>query len=106
MRRGEVWWARLPEPFGRRPVLLLTRDGAYAYLSLIVVAPLTTRIRDLRSHVPLDPVVDHVPAQSCVNADHLQAIGKEWLEERITTLGAAKLADVEAAIHFALALER
>ncbi len=29
MRRGEVWWAELPERVGRRPVVLLSRDSAY-----------------------------------------------------------------------------
>ena len=28
MRRGEVWWANLPPPAGRRPVLITTRDSA------------------------------------------------------------------------------
>ena len=30
MRRGEVWWADLPAPAGRRPVVLLSRNEAYA----------------------------------------------------------------------------
>jgi mRNA interferase MazF len=29
MKRGEVWWATLPEPVGRRPVVLLSRNAAY-----------------------------------------------------------------------------
>ena len=28
MRRGGVWWADLPPPAGRRPVLIITRDSA------------------------------------------------------------------------------
>ena len=27
MKQYEIWWAELPEPVGRRPVLLLTRDA-------------------------------------------------------------------------------
>ena len=30
MMRGEVWWANLPPPIGRRPVLLLSRNRAYS----------------------------------------------------------------------------
>jgi hypothetical protein len=33
MRQYEVWWASLPQPAGRRPVLLLSRNGAYGYLN-------------------------------------------------------------------------
>jgi len=39
VRRGEIWWADLPPPAGRRPVLLLSRDEAYAIRGLITVAP-------------------------------------------------------------------
>jgi hypothetical protein len=33
VKQFEVWWADLPEPAGRRPVLLLSRNDAYGYLS-------------------------------------------------------------------------
>ena len=36
MKRGEVWWARIDK---RRPVVLLSRDEAYAIRGLVVVAP-------------------------------------------------------------------
>ncbi len=29
MKRGEVWWAELPKPSGRGPVILLSRNEAY-----------------------------------------------------------------------------
>ena len=31
MRQFEIWWANLPAPAGRRPVLLLSRNDAYRY---------------------------------------------------------------------------
>jgi mRNA-degrading endonuclease toxin of MazEF toxin-antitoxin module len=30
MRRGEVWWADLPAPAGKRPVVLLSRNDRSA----------------------------------------------------------------------------
>jgi mRNA interferase MazF len=30
MKRGEIWWAEPPTSAGRRPVLLLSRNEAYA----------------------------------------------------------------------------
>jgi len=41
MRRGEIWWAELPAPGGRRPVLLLSRNEAYVVRQLVTVAPIT-----------------------------------------------------------------
>ena len=55
MRRGEVWWAELASPAGRRPVLLLSRNDAYDVRELVTVAPVATRIRHIPSKVPLSP---------------------------------------------------
>src|SRR5207248_199108 len=53
LRQYEIWWADLPGPAGRRPVLLLSRDGAYAFLSKVVAAEITTTIRRIAIEVPL-----------------------------------------------------
>ena len=45
MKRGEVWWANLPQPLGRRPVVLLSRDEAYSIRNAVTVAEVTRRIR-------------------------------------------------------------
>jgi mRNA-degrading endonuclease toxin of MazEF toxin-antitoxin module len=41
MRQFEIWWASLPLPAGRRPVLLLSRNGSYSYLTKITAAEVT-----------------------------------------------------------------
>ena len=53
VRQYEVWWARLPEPVGRRPVMLLSRDPAYAYLSRVIVVEVTSTIRGIPVEVLL-----------------------------------------------------
>lgn len=104
MRRGEVWWANLPAPWGRRPVVLLARNQAYAVLTWVMVAPLTTTIRVLPSTVPLDPAADGVPHRCVVSLDNIQAIRKDWLDSLIVPLHSSRMAAVDRAIHFALAL--
>ncbi len=104
MRRGEVWWATLPEPWGRRPVLLLARDGAYDLLTWVVVAPLTTTLRRVPTHVGLDPQGDGVPRPCAVNLDSILSVRTGWLDALITPLSAEKMGAVERAIHFALGL--
>ncbi|MBI2319888.1 MAG: type II toxin-antitoxin system PemK/MazF family toxin, partial [Betaproteobacteria bacterium] len=51
MRRGDIWWAKLPGPWGRRPVLLIARNEAYQLLTWVVAVPLATRLRDAPSMV-------------------------------------------------------
>ena len=104
MRRGEIWWAELVPPAGRRPVLLLSRNEAYAVRELVTVAPVTTRIRRIASEVPLGPE-EGLPRPCVVNLDSITTIAKGSLRERLTILTPEKLKEVEVALHFALALE-
>jgi len=47
VRQYEIRWVTLPDPIGRRPVLLLTRTPAYAYLNKVIVAEITTTVRGI-----------------------------------------------------------
>jgi mRNA interferase MazF len=103
MTRGEIWWADLPAPAGRRPVLLLSRAAAYSVRASVTVAPVTRTIREIPTEVVLDRD-DGVPTRSVVNTDDLMTIPTVLLTRRITTLSASRVAEVEAAIRFALDL--
>ncbi|MBI4042605.1 MAG: type II toxin-antitoxin system PemK/MazF family toxin [Deltaproteobacteria bacterium] len=103
MKRGEVWWAELPKPAGRRPVVLLSRDEAYQVRELVTIAPLTTQIRNIPVEVRLG-VPDGLPKECVVNADTITTIPKSFLRDRIALLRAEKLKALDGAIKFALAL--
>ena len=104
MRRGEIWWAELEPPAGRRPVLLLSRDEAYAVRSLVIVAPITTRIRHIHSEVLLG-TDDGMPRDCVANLDTIATIPKDCLRNRLVTLSTHKLKEIDAATRFALGLE-
>ena len=104
MRRGEIWWAELEPPGGRRPVLLLSRNEAYGVRSLVIVAPITTRIRRIPSEVPLG-VNDGLPQNCVANLDTITTIPKDCLRSRLAVLNTKKLKEIEAAICFALGIE-
>src|SRR2546427_8054049 len=99
MRRGEVWWAELPAPAGRRPVLLLSRDEAYLVRELVTVAPLTTRVRKIPSEVPLGPD-DGVPKMCVVNLDTITTIPRRTLTERLTASPPTKPPATDGAVRF------
>ena len=103
MRKGEVWWAKLPPPLGRRPVILLSRDEAYTIRSAISVAEVTTRIRGIPVEVVLGPE-DGLPKRCVANLDTIVTIRKELLIERITMLRNEKVEQIDAAIKFALSI--
>jgi len=104
MKRGEIWWAELSPPVGRRPLILLSRNEAYAVRELVTVAPVTTRIRHIPTEVPLGPE-DGLPKACVANLDAITTIAKSSLHERLTSLSTEKLASVDAAIRFALGMQ-
>lgn len=103
MKRGEVWWVDFPDPVGRRPAVLVSRNEAYRIRSAVTVVPLTRTIRDIPTEVPLGPS-EGVPRMSVANADNVTTIAKERLRLQLTTLSAARLAALDRAIKFALDL--
>jgi mRNA interferase MazF len=105
MRRGEVWWADLPAPAGRRPVVLLSRNEAYAVRELVTVAPVTTRVRDIPSEVPLG-AREGLPKPCVANLDTITTIPKATLTARIAVLTGEKAGAVDRALRFALGLSQ
>jgi mRNA interferase MazF len=103
VRRGEIWWAALDPPAGRRPVALISRDDAYLRRQLVIVAPVTTRIRGIASEVVLGPA-DGLPRQCVANLDTLTTISKGRLEELIAPLSGEKLTALDHALRYAVGL--
>jgi mRNA interferase MazF len=84
--------------------VLLSRNEAYNVRSLVIVAPVTTRIRNIPSEVPFG-VADGVPQNCVANLDTITTVPKDCLRSRVTALSARKLKEIETAIHFALGME-
>jgi mRNA interferase MazF len=103
VRRGEIWWADLPPPFGRRPAVLVSRDAAYAVRRSVTLVPLTTRRRGIAVEVSLEPG-DGVPRSCVANADNVLTVPTSRLLRRAGPLPPEKLRAVDEALRFALAL--
>src|SRR3990170_3263136 len=101
MKRGEVWWAELPPPVGRRPVLLLSRDASYGVRTLVTVAMITRTIRSIPSEVVVGKE-DGMPEKSAINLDNILTVPVIYLTERITELSQEKMGAVDRAIVFAI----
>lgn len=99
MRRGEVYWAEHPD-WGRRPAVVMTRDGALGVLNEVFVVLATTVIRGLPTEVEVG-VEDGLPRECVLNVDHVDVVAKGHLGVRIATLSASKLEAVCRALDFA-----
>ena len=103
MKRGEVWWADLPQPMGHRPVVLLSRDEAYRIRALVTVAVVTTMVWNIPVEVPLGPE-DGLPKSCVANLDTILTIRKTQCTQFISLLRPEKIDQINAAIKFALAI--
>src|SRR5690349_8893440 len=91
VKQYELWWASLPQPAGRRPVLLLSRDGAYAYLNKFIAV-----------EVPLGRLEGL--SQRCVaNCDNIRTLSRSALVKRIGRLSHGRVPELKRAIGHALA---
>lgn len=104
MKQYEIWWAQLPAPAGRRPVLLLTRDDAYDFLNKFVVAEITTTIRRIPIEVPLGSD-EGLPTDCVANLDNLRTIPRQNLTEKISRLPSGRIAEVKRAAGYAFGWE-
>lgn len=101
MRQYELWWANLPQPVGRRPVLLLTRTPAYAYLNKVIVAEVTTTIRGIPQEIAVG-TREGLRQRSVVNLDNIHVVPVARLSERIGVLTPDRERDVKRALGYAL----
>jgi len=98
--RLEVWWGELPDR-SPRPYLVLTRSQAIPVLRRVVVAPVTTTVRDIPTEVPLG-VDEGLPVESVASLDNIETLPKAGLTRRIGTLAAAREHEVCAALRNAV----
>ena len=90
--RGELWWGETPDEKGR-PFLVVSRDAANRVMQRVLVAPVTRRIRDVPSELPLG-VPEGLPQQSVATFDNLQPFPKVMLVHRIGVLSPDRSRDI------------
>jgi mRNA interferase MazF len=96
-KQFEIWWASLPNPVGRRPVLLLSRSSAFVYLNRVLVVEVTTTVRGIPQEVALGK--REGLAKACVaNLDALRTIPVSTLTSRAGSLGPRRHVELKRAL--------
>lgn len=102
MTRGDIVWAELGPPAGRRPVCVLTRDAAIEVLTAITCAPITRTIRGIASEVEIGPT-EGLPESSVIACDTLITIPTIALDEDpVGHLGLGARVELDQALRYAL----
>ena len=112
MKRGEIWWASLPEPAGsepgyRRPVLIIqTNEFNRSAIRTIIVAAITSN-RSLAvapGNVELSPRGTGLNVTSVVNVSQVVTLDKSVLTERIGRVQPSAMRRIENGLRLILAL--
>ncbi len=104
MERGDIRWYTFKSPDKKRPVVILTRNSALKYLGEVTIAPITSTVRDIPSEVILDQN-DGMKTVSAINLDHIQTVSKNNVGAFISKVSESKLAEIKAALLFALGFD-
>lgn len=112
VRRGEIWWADLPEPRGsepsfRRPVLVVQADSFNkSLIQTVIVAVITSNLRlaEAPGNVVLPARASSLSRDSAVNVSQLLTLDREYLTEYVGTLPLIIQASVDAGLHLVLNL--
>ena len=100
-RRGEIWLVDLDptrghEQAGRRPVLILSVDEFnLGPADLVIVVPLTSRIRGIPSHIRIDPPEGGLSLPSAILCEAVRSTSKGRLVHYWGQISTASLAKVE-----------
>jgi mRNA interferase MazF len=101
IERGDVRLYEFAPPDKKRPVVVLTRDSAVAYLTTVTVAPITSMIRGVPSEVVLAEE-DGMKAPCAVNLHNAVTVSQQRLGRRVSRLGSRRMSEICAALRFSL----
>ncbi len=112
MRRGEIWWASLPEPAGsgpgfRRPLLVVSANSFNeSRIDTVIGAVITSNLRlaDAPGNVRLPARGSGLPKPSVVNVSQIVTVDKAFLTARVGKLTARLQNAVDEGIRLVLSL--
>ena len=112
VKRGDVWWAFLPDPRGSepgytRPVLILQSNlFNESRIQTVLVAPLTSNLRlgDAPGNVRVRPSDTGLPKPSVINVSQLFTLSRQYLNEKAGALPTGVMNQVAEGLRLALGL--
>lgn len=112
MKRGEVWWASLPEPQGsapgaRRPVLIIQANSFNdSRIQTVIVAVVTSNLLLAKApgNVFLEARFSGLSKDSVVNVSQVLTIDKRFLTDPVGSIPSSLMAAVDAGLRLSLNL--
>ncbi len=112
MKRGEIWWASLPQPTEsgpgyRRPVLVVQANSFNeSRISTVLVAVITSNIKLAKApgNVRIAKSDSKLSKTSVVNVSQLLTIDRQFLTKRVSSLPQSAMKQVNNGLKLVLCL--
>ena len=112
MKRGEIWWASLPEPSGsepgyRRPVLIVqANEFNRSRISTTLAVAITSNLNLAMApgNVLVKARASGLSKDSVVNVSQLVTVDRRFLTQKVKTLDQAVLDQVDDGLRLVLSL--
>jgi len=97
MKQGEIWYADLNpskggEQAGLRPVVVISGNLLNQHLSVVIVMPLTTKIKNYKGNPVLSPSkTNGLKTESEVLVFHIRSVSKDRLVRKLGVMGKSDL---------------
>jgi mRNA interferase MazF len=111
MKKGELWYADLnpskgSEQSGHRPVLIVSGNLVNKYAPVILICPLTTKIKTYKGDVILEPTADNgLLETSEVLSMHLRSVSRDRLDKCIGKINPEELSTIRKSLQDLLTLD-
>ncbi len=110
IKRGEIWWAELPEPVGsepgyKRPLLIVqSNEFNNSNINTVIAAVITTNIHIAAApgNTLLSAKKSKLPKKSVVNISQLITIDKSFLTEKVHFLSNKVMEQIDNGIRLVL----
>src|SRR6266550_15584 len=104
MNRGDVWQLDLGGRAGRRPALILTRQGVISHLNKLTVAEITTNGKGYPTEISIGQKAN-LPRESFVQLDNIQTVAKTRFIKYLGAVDAGTMRTIGRKLILALGLE-
>ena len=108
--RGEIWLTTLDPTVGReqagtRPALIISDDlFNQSHAELVVVLPITSKSKGIRSHVPVSPPEGGLQVTSYIKCEDVRSISTSRLVNKLGTVTPSTIDAVEDRLRILLGL--
>jgi len=108
--RGEIWLVNLDPTLGReqagtRPALVISENlFNQSYADLVIVIPITSQNKNIRSHVPVAKGEGGLTLESYAKCEDVRSISKQRLKKRLGKVSEQTVEKIEEKLRFLMSL--